>query len=58
MTRELAVKKLRLWYGWHGYTEAEREVHKFTRRLNVEKILEACLAYCPKMPPKPYRRRR
>jgi hypothetical protein len=56
MTQEQAINKLRLWYGWHGYSEAERECGKFLRRLNAAEILAECLAVCPKMPPKKARR--
>ena len=56
MTQEQAINKLRLWYGWHGYTEAEREVHKFARRLNAAELFAQCLAVCPKMPPRKSKR--
>ena len=51
-----AISKLRLWYGWHGYHEAERQAGKFLQRLNAPKILAQCLAVCPEMPPKKARR--
>ena len=52
-------KAIRLWYGWHGYTLAEKNVGVIlARRLNEGELLADLLSHCPKMPPRPAKYRR
>ena len=56
-----AEKLLRLWYGWHGYTQAEKSVRAIVQseeRINAEELLARCLEHSDKMPPRPVRRAR
>lgn len=61
MDREHAINRLRVWYGWHGYTEAETEVRNICRRLNtrqVREVLRLCREHSDRWPPSKRRARR